>query len=100
MNFRLFFLFFITFFLTQQKALATHNRAGEIVIDQIGPLTIRATIITYTKASSVPADRASLTIFWGDTKMDSVPRSNGNGVILSGDIKYNEYSFIHTYSGL
>ena len=99
MNFRLVFLFFITFFLTQQKALATHNRAGEIVIDQIGPLTIRATIITYTKASSVPADRASLTIMWGDLKMDSVPRSNGSGVILAGDIKYNEYSFVHTYSG-
>ena len=41
-------------------AFATHNRAGEIHIRQIGPLTIEATIITWTKASSVNADRDTL----------------------------------------
>ncbi|MBL0099517.1 MAG: hypothetical protein IPP49_05205 [Saprospiraceae bacterium] len=45
---------------------ATHNRAGEITYRQTGPLTIEMTIITYTKASSVAADRDSLDVSWGD----------------------------------
>ena len=40
---------------------ATHNRAGEIHVEQIGPLTLRVTIITWTKASSTNADRDTLT---------------------------------------
>ncbi len=82
-------------------ALATHNRAGEIHIRQIGPLTVEATIITWTKASSVNADRDSLTINWGDGKSQSVSRSNGNGngVVFPNDIKYNTYIAIHTYAG-
>ena len=40
------------------SAWSTHNRAGEIIYDQIGPLTIRAPIVTYTKASSTAADPA------------------------------------------
>ena len=80
---------------------ATHNRAGEIHIEQIGPLTIRATIITWTKASSVNADRDSLTICWGDSFCEAVGRSNGNGngVVLPNDIKYNLYIAEHTYAG-
>ncbi|MDX2134477.1 MAG: gliding motility-associated C-terminal domain-containing protein [Saprospiraceae bacterium] len=80
---------------------ATHNRAGEIHIRQIGPLTIEATIITWTKASSVNADRDSLTINWGDGTFQSVVRSNGGGegVVLPNDIKFNTYVAIHTYAG-
>lgn len=81
---------------------ATHNRAGEIHIEQIGPLTIRATIRTWTKASSVNADRDTLTINWGDdSNLQNVPRSNGNGegVLLPGDLKYNIYVAEHTYAG-
>lgn len=83
------------------SALATHNRAGEIHIEQIGELTIRATIITYTKASSTLADRDSLEICWGDGTCQSVARSNGggNGQILPNDVKYNLYISDHTYSG-
>jgi hypothetical protein len=95
-------LLFTAFFLLSEKAAATHNRAGEIWIEQIGPLTIRATIITYTKASSVPADRDTLDIDWGDgSPTRKVPRTNGNGrgVILNGDIKYNEYMATYTYPG-
>ena len=48
-------------------AMATHNRAGEITIEQVGncvtSLTVKATIVTYTKASSFMVDRDSLTIF-------------------------------------
>ncbi|MBK7799293.1 MAG: hypothetical protein IPJ53_09280 [Saprospiraceae bacterium] len=39
---------------------ATHNRAGEITYIQLSNLTIRATLVTYTKTSSVGADRDTL----------------------------------------
>lgn len=81
---------------------ATHNRAGEIHIRQIGPLTIEATIITWTKASSINADRDTLTICWGDFVCQAVNRTNGpnnKGVVYPGDIKYNTYVAIHTYAG-
>ncbi|MBK8112548.1 MAG: hypothetical protein IPK46_20670 [Saprospiraceae bacterium] len=58
---------------------ATHNRAGEITYQQIGPLTIRMTITTYTKESSIAADRDSLEVFWGDGLSQWVQRSNGKG---------------------
>ncbi len=90
---------------------ATHNRAGEIVIEQIGDcnnLTIKATITTYTKASSTQADRDSLVICWGDGTCETIPRINGspgppNGVpqgqYLGNDTKKNLYVAYHTYPG-
>jgi gliding motility-associated-like protein len=81
---------------------ATHNRAGEIWIEQTGPLTIRATIITYTKASSVSADRDSIEMMWGDgTNPVLIARTNGNGkgVAIGNDIRYNEYVASYTYPG-
>lgn len=84
--------------------LATHNRAGEIHLQQIGPLTLRATIITWTKASSVNADRDTLTIDWGDGTRQQVVRTNGSGnppqgILWPNDIKYNTYIAEHTYPG-
>ncbi len=81
---------------------ATHNRAGEINIEQIGDLTIRATITTYTKTSSVQADRDSLTFIWGDGTESTVIRSNGNGngTPLENDVKFNIYVAEHTYPGI
>jgi gliding motility-associated-like protein len=81
---------------------ATHNRAGEIHVQQIGPLTVRATIITWTKTSSINADRDTLTICWGDGSLcQPVLRSNGGGegVPYPNDVKYNIYIAEHTYSG-
>lgn len=83
---------------------ATHNRAGEIHIEQIGPLTLRCTIITWTKTSSVNADRDTLELNWGDGFIQAVQRSNGagippQGVPLPNDIKYNTYIAEHTYAG-
>ena len=78
-------------------AHATHNRAGEIIYSQIGELTIRATIITYTRTSSVDADRDSLTMLWGDGTQEAIQRSNGIGSVLEGDIKLNYYIAEHTY---
>ena len=88
--------------LASTLAWGSHNRAGEIRLEQIGPLKLRATIITYTKASSTPADRDTLSLCWGDGVCQQVPRSNGggNGVNIGNDIKYNEYVSEHTYSGI
>ncbi len=79
---------------------ATHNRAGEIIYTQTGPLTITATIKTYTKDSSSGADRDSLELFWGDGTSTVVARSNGNGngEIIPGDVKINCYTGEHTYA--
>jgi gliding motility-associated-like protein len=79
--------------------LATHNRAGEITYIQLSNLTIRATLITYTKTSSVGADRDTLSINWGDGSFTNVKRSNGNGQPLPNDIKKNIYIAEHTYPG-
>ena len=84
---------------------ATHNRAGEITYVQTGPTSVVATITTYTKASSIPADRDSLEICWGDGKCEWVIRSNGpiggNGIpkgeILPNDTKKNMYVASHTF---
>lgn len=78
---------------------ATHNRAGEITYQQIGDLTIRVTITTYTKTSSIPADRDTLELFWGDGTSTMVGRSNGNGDPQPNDIKINYYIAEHTYPG-
>lgn len=83
-------------------AFATHNRAGEIIYEQIGNLRVRATIITYTKASSVDADRDSLQMEWGDGTRQFVVRSNGGGegVFIGNDTKYNLYVSEHTYPSI
>lgn len=96
------FLPYVAFLLSPLALLATHNRAGEIHVEQIGPLTLRATIITWTRASSVNADRDTLTLDWGDGFRQQVVRSNGpgnppQGVVLPNDIKYNTYVAVYTY---
>ncbi|MFK7950689.1 MAG: T9SS type A sorting domain-containing protein [Saprospiraceae bacterium] len=93
------FFLLITFFLSTTSS-ATHNRAGEITYEQIGALTYQITVTTYTKASSVPADRDSLEVFWGDGTSEYVQRSNGNGILLGNDIKENHYISTHTYSSI
>ncbi len=83
-----------------QNAHATHNRAGEITYRVIDGLTIEATIITYTKASSVAADRDTLEICWGDLTCEMVGRVNGTGDLLPNDTKLNRYVATHTYPGI
>ena len=101
-----FLLLFILVAGSVGQALATHNRAGEITVEQVGDcvesLTVRATITTYTKASSRPADRDTLTICWGDGNCERVARFNGpgnppQGEILENDTKKNLYIALHTY---
>lgn len=97
-------LVFLSFFAIQ--LWATHNRAGEISIEQVGDcnesLTVMATVVTYTKASSVMADRDTVTICWGDGFCDRVPRANGpgnprKGELLENDTKKNIYIAFHTF---
>jgi len=87
------------------QLLATHNRAGEISIEQVGncgeSLTVRATILTYTKISA-PVDRDSLEICWGDGNCEMVARQNGPGMPprgepLENDVKRNVYIAVHTF---
>jgi len=86
--------------------LATHNRAGEISISQVGDctssLTVKAVITTYTKTSSFQADRDTLFICWGDGKCEKVGRTNGGGSLpkgepLENDTKRNIYIAYHTF---
>ena len=78
---------------------------------QIGPTTIRATITTYTKASSRAADRDSLEICWGDGICEWVIRQNGPDLDPQNGFsrwcshrpmipKVNIYSVEHTYPSL
>ncbi len=74
---------------------ATHNMGGTIVYQHITGLTYEATIITYTKASSVPADRDTLWLEWGDGTQTRIPRESEE--FIEYDIKRNTYRAIHTY---
>ena len=98
-------LFSVLYLLFSFTANATHNRAGEITFQHDtlgGPFDYIIIIHTYTKESSVAADRDSLEIVWGDGTKDTIARSNGggHGVSIGNDIKYNEYTGKHTYPGL
>lgn len=80
------------------SANATHNRAGEITYVQTGPLTIDIIVTTYTKTSSLSADRDSIEILWGDNTSEYIYRI-GNGTPIGNDVKVNKYTRKHTYPG-
>jgi gliding motility-associated-like protein len=79
--------------------MATHNRAGEITYKQISANTIEMTITTYTKNSSVAADRDSLEVFWGDGTQQYVKRDPFRTRLEPNDTKVNFYITTHTYPG-
>ncbi|MEO5571744.1 MAG: gliding motility-associated C-terminal domain-containing protein [Bacteroidia bacterium] len=91
-------LLFLPAIFTSLFVHATHNRAGEITFKQLNGLNYEITIVTYTK-NSAPADRPYLPINWGDGTSDSLPRINGNGIIIATDIKKNIYIGTHVYPG-
>ena len=98
-------LAFLCLFGTYSIVQATHNIAGEIVFEQIGPNEIEASIITYTFTSSIPADRSALELCWGDGICEEVLRVNGPlndqgiglGVSITPNIKMNIYTATHSY---
>lgn len=93
------FLFF-SLLLSSISAFATHNHAGEISIEQIGALTIRATVITYTPDRANPADRNALTIHWGDGSNQVVNRTGNGTKFVDSDLKQNVYETTHTFERL
>lgn len=86
----------IFFFSILIFASATHNRGGEITVRQIDYLQYEATIHTFTKASSIPADRDSLEICWGDGTCEWIFRDSSE--LINNDTKLNWYSAPHTYN--
>jgi hypothetical protein len=83
------------------NVFATHNHAGEIMIEQTGALTIKATVITYTPDLAFnPADRPQLTFCWGDGTMTTITRI-GNGVkLVDTHLKKNVYEATHTFPSI
>lgn len=77
-------------------ANATHNYGGEITVKQLTYLNYEATIHTYTKQSSIPADRDSLEICWGDGICEYIVRDTS--ILLGKDLKYNIYTWQHSYA--
>ncbi len=90
-------LFILSIFMIQ-TSWATHNRAGEITYTVTGEHIIECTVTTYTKTSSIPADRDSIYVCWGDSQCDYFQRSNGDGEPLENDYKKNIYIRSHAYS--
>ena len=99
-------LSFLCFLFSASTVLATHNKAGEIEFKQTDSKTIEASIVTYTKLSSLPADRDSLTLCWGDGFCERLVRVNGPigpdgigaGEVISADTRKNVYTAAHLYS--
>ena len=78
------------------NAEATHNRAGEITYEQIGDLSYRITVITYTATGpGTVADRPELELQFGDEAKVDVPRIEE--VFLPDYYKRNKYVWEHTY---
>lgn len=98
-------ILFTLFILNSVVVMATHNRAGEITYKWVGvnaaDLTYEITIITYTRTSSYPnVDRPQLdSVHLGDGSVVSFQRTTSAPVSLGNDISYNEYKYVHTYSG-
>ncbi|MEL6391296.1 MAG: gliding motility-associated C-terminal domain-containing protein [Bacteroidota bacterium] len=90
-------------FVLPQVGNATHNRAGEIVVEYAGecggdlnPNRICATIITYTEFPS-DAFRDSLLLEWGDGTADVAFLTSS--VTVEPGINRNEYTLCHDYDG-
>ena len=82
-------------------SMATHNRAGEIIVCKLNSdpfdFTYEALIITHTKTSA-PADRPELVLDWGDGEIDTIPRESITP-IPGLDAQRNVYRGFHVYAG-
>ncbi|WP_232826438.1 gliding motility-associated C-terminal domain-containing protein [Lewinella sp. IMCC34183] len=83
--------------------MATHNRAGEIIVRAAGDcgnpadqLRACATIITYTETAQTQVDRDSLLLDWGDGTVEMIGRTAIIPTTTPG-IQRNEYTFCHVY---
>jgi gliding motility-associated-like protein len=95
---RIALLFFLLF--NAIISYATHNRAGQITYVHVSGFTYEMTINTYTKLSSVAADRDTLLIKWGDGTSEYLQRVESRTVIVPDlNLKINYYVGTHTYPG-
>ncbi len=100
------FIFFLLFFISiaTLDLFATHNRAGEITYEWIGrpnqsDLRYKITITTFTKTSSIQADRPTLdSVYWGDGSPAAV-FVRVSKTDLPNNISKNIYINYHTYAG-
>jgi gliding motility-associated-like protein len=76
--------------------LATHNRAGEITLTQVGDYTYEIIIATFTYTLSA-ADRSELEVQWGDNTTSVAPRFYK--VTLPNFYYHNKYKAFHTFPG-
>ena len=76
----------------------TNDLAGEISYRFTGGNTIVAVITTYTKESSMLADRDSLPFAWGDGTIEYLPLTTGLVDSAINDVKLNYYTGTHTYA--
>jgi gliding motility-associated-like protein len=84
---------------TAVNVFATHNRAGEITFRWVsGPSTYEIIITTYTKTSSVQADRPVLDSVYLEPNV-VVPFFRNSKINLQGDISVNTYTRTHTFGG-
>lgn len=90
------FLLVLCMICMAKASFATHNRAGEITYQHIADLTYEFTITTYTDPASL-ANRDALTIDWGDTYTDTLPRISV--VLLTDVVQENKYVGRHTFAG-
>lgn len=92
-------LFVLLFLGWSLLASATHNRAGEIIVCQIGNSNLyEITIITHTKLSA-PADRPELAINYGDSPIwDTIARTSVQD-FPDRDLRRSEYVVQHPYVG-
>jgi gliding motility-associated-like protein len=84
------------FFLLALPLMATHNRAGEITLEQIDDYTYQIKITTFTYTLS-QADRSQLEVQWGDNTFSSAPRVEI--IRLPNFYQKNTYVIQHTYPG-
>lgn len=78
-------------------ARATHQKAAEITYKHISGYTYQVKITTFTYTESL-ADRAELTLSWGDNTSSVLPRSKE--IIYPNEFtKENHYYGTHTYPG-
>ena len=90
-----YFLVILVFFFFQ-KINATHNVGGEITLNQIAYKQYEANLTTYTEASSLPADRDSLFLCWGDGLCEWIVRDTS--FLIDCGYKQNIYKKNHTYN--
>ncbi len=90
-------IFTLCLHVTGIYVFATHNRAGEVTLQQISGFTYEIKIVTFTYTLSF-ADRDALEVQWGDNSTSIAPRISPV-IKLPNYYQKNTYITRHTYPG-